>query len=693
MALDRRGFLMFLAGGAVGSSLTPMPWKLTDEIAIWTQNWQWIPRVPKGGLDAKPSLLKLGTAEYGLLVNRVDKQPITAEGNPDHPLSLGGIDPLGGASVQLMYVPARIKTPLQRDKDGRFRTISWEKGLELLTEKLKPLRGRPDGLACLSGDTTGSAREILSAFLNQMGSGHFYFPPSDAHNQHRTWTQMMQGKGAIGYDQENSDLVLALEPDILESWGTPVRNQAIFGRGQAEIIYAGAVQNNTGAVASSWLPIKPGSSGHLALALAYHLLEQGIQPQGRITGFNEYREFVRTHYTPDQAAEKTGLGKKEIRALARKLTRASRPLIVSGSTTGEGAPGFTFFAGLSLNTLLNRINSRGGLRCLPLPEKILPAARDLADLQSEDLFAYIEDCLQGRTQRPEVLFVHEANPLYSLPAPGKTGKFFEAVPFTVSFSQFMDETTARSDLILPSPYFLERLDDSFTPFGSPTNNYSLCGPVIQPQTDSRETADLVLELAGQLGFNLEIGSFAELLRTRAKRLGADWEKLLSGQTWTKSAAVAQDGLRLWSKDIEAMCEAQIPARLDTPRLVVEANLKSGSPRTGNPPFGLKTLLEEELQDGLLSVRINSRTADSLQVRQGQRVSFASRAGTFTARILIDEGVMTGVVAAPSGFGHTDWDAFSRDKGDNVNNLLSVEQEPGSGISSYSAAGFRVKKTT
>ncbi|MFW6055246.1 MAG: menaquinone reductase molybdopterin-binding-like subunit QrcB, partial [Thermodesulfobacteriota bacterium] len=660
------------------------------EIAIWTQNWQWIPRIPKGGLDAKPSLLKLGAAEYGIRVNRVDKQPITVSGNPEHPLSLGGIDPLGGASVQLMYVPARIKTPLHRDKEGRFRPISWEKGLQLLTRKLKPLQGRPDGLACLSGDTTGSAREIISGFLRQMGSGHFYFPPGDAQNQHRTWRQMMQGQGSIGYDQENSDLVLALEPDILESWGTPVRNQVLFGRGKAEIIYAGAVQNNTGAVAHSWLPIKPGASGHLSLALAYHLLEQGIQPQGGMDGFNEYRKFVRAHYTPDQAAAKTGLDPSRIRGLARKLSRASRPLIVSGSASGHGAPGFTFFAGLSLNILLGRINAEGGLRCLPFPEKILPAAGDFADLQSQDLLAYIEDCLQGRTKWPEVLFVHEANPLYSLPDSGKSAKFFEAIPFRVSFSQFMDETAARSDLILPSPYFLERLDDSFTPFGSPTGNYSLSGPVLPPQTDSRETPDLFLELAGQLGLDLEIDSFADLLRARANRLGAGWEGLISGQTWTGAATVPQSGLRLWSQAIAAMCQAHIPDK-DSPGLAVETNFKTGSARTGLTPFGLKTLREEELTDSLVSVRLNSRTAGSLGVREGQKAAFTSGAGTFTARILIDEGVMTGVVAAPSGFGHTDWDEFSRDKGDNVNNLLAVKQEPGSGISYYSAAGFKVKK--
>ena len=43
IALNRRNFIKLLVGGAVGINLTPLPWKLTDDIAIWTQNWSWVP--------------------------------------------------------------------------------------------------------------------------------------------------------------------------------------------------------------------------------------------------------------------------------------------------------------------------------------------------------------------------------------------------------------------------------------------------------------------------------------------------------------------------------------------------------------------------------------------------------------------------------------------------------------------------
>jgi hypothetical protein len=48
MKLSRRCFLSFAIGAAVGINLTPLPWKLTDDLSIWTQMWPWTP-VPSDG--------------------------------------------------------------------------------------------------------------------------------------------------------------------------------------------------------------------------------------------------------------------------------------------------------------------------------------------------------------------------------------------------------------------------------------------------------------------------------------------------------------------------------------------------------------------------------------------------------------------------------------------------------------------
>ena len=43
MKIDRRSFLAMSVGGAVGTALTPLPWKIQDDLAIWTQMWPWTP--------------------------------------------------------------------------------------------------------------------------------------------------------------------------------------------------------------------------------------------------------------------------------------------------------------------------------------------------------------------------------------------------------------------------------------------------------------------------------------------------------------------------------------------------------------------------------------------------------------------------------------------------------------------------
>jgi len=48
MKICRRSFLSFLIGGAAGTTLSPLPWKITDDLSIWTQMWPWTP-VPEDG--------------------------------------------------------------------------------------------------------------------------------------------------------------------------------------------------------------------------------------------------------------------------------------------------------------------------------------------------------------------------------------------------------------------------------------------------------------------------------------------------------------------------------------------------------------------------------------------------------------------------------------------------------------------
>ena len=48
MGLTRRDIFTLGFGAAAAIPFTPVPWKLLDESAKWSQNWSWIPRPPQG---------------------------------------------------------------------------------------------------------------------------------------------------------------------------------------------------------------------------------------------------------------------------------------------------------------------------------------------------------------------------------------------------------------------------------------------------------------------------------------------------------------------------------------------------------------------------------------------------------------------------------------------------------------------
>ncbi len=688
--LDRRGILKFIVGGAIGTSLTPLPWKLTDDISIWTQNWPWIPRNPNGEVSSSPSLVKLGGPEYGIQVKTVGGHPITASGSPDHPLSLGGIDPLAAASAQLLYSPARIQGPMKKDAQGRFTSISWEQGLKELTTALSKSRRSADSPALISGDETGSANEVLTALLAELNSGACFLMPSDSCTQARIWNSTMQAPGALGYDLEESDFILAIGADLLESWGTAVRNQGLLKSRHSELAFAGSYQTNTSALAGTWVPIKPEAHGHFALSLAACVIRHGYGDNLQAQGFSQLKAFLLRHYSPDQVPGKTGLKFETVDTLAKKLLRAKSPVVIPGSTSGSGEPGLTFFASHCLNLILKRFNTAGGMTCIPDPPQVVRSATPLRELQNRDLGSYCHELIQGNHPVPKVLLVYEANPLYALPG---LNQVWKQIPMKVSFSPFMDETAAACDLLLPAPLFMERFDDAFTPFGSGKANYSVAKPVIDPVNSAKSTPDLILQAAQSLNIDLGVNAFESLLKDKTALLGASWSKMVNGHCWTDSTWIRPDTLELWNTAIKDMLSAA-QAESDDSRplsLAADTQLKMGTPQTAIPPFGLKTLLENELPDSMTPFRLNTATGKRLGLMNSDAVKITSAQGSCTGRVQFDEGVMPDVLVAPLGLGHTSFDEFSRDKGDNISELFVLKREQGSQLTTWSGTRLNIEK--
>ena len=142
MKLDRRAFVKLIAGGVGGTLLSPLPWKMADDTAIWSQNWFWRPSPERGGATTVNTVCQLCSGGCGVRVRLIEeKRAVNIDGNPTHPVNQGGICPLGAAGLQYLYGPSRIETPLQQTgKRGDLETmkaISWDEALEILAIKLR----------------------------------------------------------------------------------------------------------------------------------------------------------------------------------------------------------------------------------------------------------------------------------------------------------------------------------------------------------------------------------------------------------------------------------------------------------------------------------------------------------------------------------------------------------------------------
>lgn len=688
MALDRRGFMKFVAGGTAGILVTPLPWKLLDDLSIWSQNWSWIPKNQDGANAYIMTTSKLCPSCTGMKVRTVNGRPVRTVSAPEHPLSLGGISSVAAAEVQMLYSPARMKRPLIRKADGAYVATTWDAALALLQEKLATAGKKENALACLSGDANGTINEVFSAFLDKAQSDKFFLMPTEAQASAKAW-KLMGGKGQVGYAIEESDYVFALGANVLESWGTVIRNRAAFGKTHphgaeptATYVYAGPVQKNTAAGADKWLPILPGTEAVVALGIANLLIKAGAQNYS--SDFGDFKNYVAS-FTPAKVAELSGISEKALKEVAAGLAKAKKPLVLTGSEFTQGAGAATFMAGFALNMLL----PNACIKALPVTGKVLAASMTNAEMLEQDFVAYLARVNAGKIAKPEVMMFYEANPVYALPQADDMAKVLKDVPFKVAFTSFLDETALTCDLVLPVPMGLERMDDVNTPYGAGKAMYALTRPVVPPLVDARPTGDVMLGLAEKLGFNLGYASFEDILKAKARKAGADFDALLEdGLPYENDATESLYGMQLRA---DVLKKAVSVKPVNGIALAPVFKLNYGTSKTAVPPFNVKTLRADELigDDGF--VMMNGVTAKKLGVQENSVVMVSGKSASFAVRVNIFEGVMTNTVAVPLGLGHTAFDEFSKNKGANVMQLLIAGFEPATGVSVWTQSSVSIAK--
>jgi anaerobic selenocysteine-containing dehydrogenase len=352
----------------------------------------------------------------------------------------------------------------------------------------------------------------------------------------------------------------------------------------------------------------------------------------------------------------------------------------------------------------------------------------------------------------EVLFINEANPYYVFSDRHALKEIFEDIPYIVSFSSYMDETSARADIILPVPTPFERWDDQIGVRGLPFAVYNMNRPIIPPVHQTRNAADSLIAIShamgGTIAESFPWNNVAEVLRFRARGLCESgrgsirglatgalqdetetsdsaerselnfftsfWGRLVEEGCWYDPTQGYGDPERFlktpdkkfefysrqlrntfgFSEDVRCMPHyGEAPPRpKDFDLLIMPKNMITMADNgTGTPPMLIKQLSDTTLKGNDLFVQINPITAMYHNLNNGDLVILETSMGRVKVRIHQFAGVREGVVWIPMGFGHSAFDRFLQGKGINARLLFDVKKDTISGLPIFWGTPARIIK--
>ncbi|MBU0995871.1 MAG: molybdopterin-dependent oxidoreductase [Proteobacteria bacterium] len=715
MKIDRRNFLTLggslVAGGVVGTTLSPLPWKLMDDAAIWTQNWSWTPVPTDGKVSYENTVCTLCPGRCGISVRKVASRAIKIEGRKDFPVNKGGICILGLSGLQLLYGPTRVKTPLMKTGNGTFKTISWDEAIESVSAKLNELRssGKSDSVAFLSDSDQGVTAGLIKRFLKAYGSPNF-ISEATFKDAYKLALKKMQGIDAeANFDIDNADYVLSFGSGIIEGWESPVRmikaNSALKTR-KAKLCQIEPRLSMTAAKADKWLPVVPGTEKELALALIHVILKKSLYNKDFVArntvGLDKLTQLTDS-FSPEKVSGITGIKPEDIMALAADFARASHPIAICGKGQGNTPESMTqIMAVHTLNTLVGNINKKGGVFTVSLPDYVTWDQPEMDETgttgnskdridgagkgQYKDTMSLahrLAGIVNAQGKNPvEALFVSGSNPLYTFTDSIAVKKAFEKIPFIVSFSSFMDETAKMASIILPNHTNLERFEDVIVSTEAGKSAIGLAKPVVDPRFDTKPTGDALILIAKALeGSVAEAFSWESFEACLEETLGDKWEELKeNGFLENADSAIASNN----KIDFSALTDNGLAAiEGDTANfpltLIPYDSLRLAHMNIGSPPFLIKTVEDTVLKGNDILVEINPKTAGKLNLSEGKYAKLKTPKGTVNVKVHLFEGIMPGVIAMARGLGHTAYDDYLAGKGVNFNELIGPVEDPASGL--------------
>lgn len=611
--------------------------------------------------------------------NRVrEGRVLKVEGNPESTLNYGKVCQMGQAGLQQHYNPDRLTKPLIR-KGGSLAEASWDEAMAAIKQHVGAVGG--ERFAWVTGTISGHQAVLLQAHLDAVGSrNHFVHEVvNDAVAQ--AVNRDLFGEAQPRYLVDKARMILSFGSDFLGASISPVHfatQYAKFREGdRGVLVQIEPKMTLTGANADLWVAARPGTEGVLALGLANALLVKHKRDAAVLPA--DVQDVI-ARYDADTVQRITGISGERIYKVAGWLNERSPSLVLAGGSAVGYEHGYeTAAAAMLLNIILGNVG-----KTIVSSGEFPFAQMDARPGNTRDLLAFSDLLEKGGL---DAVFFYNTNPVYTAPSFLGLRDSLGKVPFKVVFTQFLDETAAVADLVLPiySPY-----EDWGTHVAAYYGDQiGVQQPVMEPlyPTTTRGFGDLLLAML-KLRQPDNYGRFNDYyayLQQAVATLPADikqgaatdavfWQKTLQKGMIPVQRTARELGAKATPVNLPEYAQnSQYPYHLvPSPRLGMWDGRHANIPWLQEAPDQISKVVWGSWAE------LHPLTAQKLGVENGDVIRITSDQGSIEVKVYIYKGVHPDAVAVPLGQGHEEYGRYAKDRGVNPLKVLSPAREAKTG---------------
>ena len=462
-----------------------------------------------------------------------DGRLIEVSGDPDHPLTRGGLCVKLKNFAEHHYNPDRLLYPMRRSGpkgSGQFERISWDEALGEIRQRWTEIIQRYGAQAIMPHAYLGH-----QGTLNGLTAGDAFFNRLGATVAEKTYCEsgsstawLMTVGPTGGLDVESLEYAryivvwgMNMLNTNLHAWPFILRARA---KG-AKIVVIDPVRTRTAKQADWHITIRPGTDAALALGMMHVIIGEGLHDADYVEkytlGFEQLKARA-MEFPPARVSEITGIPVPDIVQLAREYA-TTQPSAIRQGVAVERSPGGgdAIRAITCLPALVGAWRHVGGGTVeMPIwefpfkfdficrPDWIRPGTRVVNELD-------LGMALTGELPLDppiQSLFVYNSNPVSQAPHASQVvrGLMREDL-FTVASDLFVTDTAKYADILLPAAMQAEQYDLMVT-WG---HLYMMLNqPAIDPPGECVANIEMFRRLAQAMGFDDEYWSLPldEMLR-------------------------------------------------------------------------------------------------------------------------------------------------------------------------------------